>query len=74
MITGKSGPYGRPVAGSAIPAAVRGAFDESSLDAPHARAAARGALGPAAFDAAYRSAAGTTYQTALDLARAALSS
>ena len=54
--------------------AVRGAFDESSLDAPHARAAAREALGPAAFDAAYRSAAGSTYQTALDLAHAALSS
>ena len=54
--------------------AVRGAFDESSLDAPQARAAARAALGPAAFDAAYRSAADSTYQTALDLARAALSS
>ena len=53
--------------------AVRGAFDESSLDAPHARAAARDALGPAAFDAAYRSAADSTYQTALDLAHAALS-
>ena len=53
--------------------AVRGAFDESSLDAPQARAAARDALGPAAFDAAYRSAAGSTYQTALDLAHAALS-
>jgi len=52
--------------------AVRGAFDESSLDAPPARAAARDALGPAAFDAAYRSAAGSTYQTALDLARRAL--
>ena len=52
--------------------AVRGAFDESSLDAPHARAAARDALGPAAFDAAYRSAADSTYQTALDLARRAL--
>ena len=53
--------------------AVRGAFDESSLDAPHARAAARDALGPAAFDAAYQSAADSTYQTALDLARRALS-
>ena len=52
--------------------AVRGAFDESSLDAPQARAAARDALGPAAFDAAYRSAADSTYQTALDLARRAL--
>jgi predicted ATPase/DNA-binding SARP family transcriptional activator len=33
--------------------AVRGAFDESSLDAPAARAAARRALGEPAFDAAY---------------------
>jgi predicted ATPase len=54
--------------------AVRGAFDESSLDAPQARAAARDTLGPAAFDAAYRSAADSTYQTALELAHAALSS
>jgi hypothetical protein len=54
--------------------AVRGAFDESSLDAPQARAAARDTLGPAAFDAAYRSAADSTYQTALELGRAALSS
>jgi predicted ATPase/DNA-binding SARP family transcriptional activator len=34
--------------------AVRGAFDESSLDAPAARAAATGALGEPAFDAAYQ--------------------
>ncbi len=54
--------------------AVRGAFDESSPDAPQARDAARDALGPAAFDAAYRSAADSTYRTAIDLARAALSS
>jgi predicted ATPase/DNA-binding SARP family transcriptional activator len=54
--------------------AVRGAFDESSLDAPQARAAARDALGPVAFDAAYRSAADSTYRTALELAHAALSS
>ena len=53
--------------------AVRGAFDESSPDAPQARAAARDALGPAAFDAAYRSAAAATYQSAIDQARAALS-
>ena len=32
---------------------VRGAFDESSLDAPAARSAVREALGTAAFDAAY---------------------
>jgi hypothetical protein len=52
--------------------AVRGAFDESSLDAPHARAAARATLGPAAFDAAYRSTADSTYESAVSLARAAL--
>jgi hypothetical protein len=52
--------------------AVRGAFDESSLDAPQARDAARDALGRAAFDAAYRSSAGQTYQSAIELARAAL--
>ena len=32
---------------------IRGAFDESSLDAPGARDAARGGLGQAGFDAAY---------------------
>jgi predicted ATPase/DNA-binding SARP family transcriptional activator len=32
---------------------IRGAFDEASLDAPGARAAARGVLGEAGFDAAY---------------------
>ena len=52
--------------------AVRGAFDESSLDAPQARRAASDALGPAAFDAAYRSTAGSTYLGAIELARAAL--
>ena len=52
--------------------AVRGAFDESSPDAPQARAAARAALGEAAFDAAYQSAVGLTYEASIDLARAAL--
>jgi predicted ATPase/DNA-binding SARP family transcriptional activator len=52
--------------------AVRGAFDESSPDAPQARAAARAALGEAAFDAAYQSAAGLTYEASIALARAAL--
>jgi hypothetical protein len=56
--------------------AVRGAFDESSRDAPQARAAARAAaratLGEAAFDAAYSSAAGLTYEESLDVARAGL--
>ena len=32
---------------------IRGVFDEGSLDAPGARDAARGLLGPAAFQAAY---------------------
>jgi tetratricopeptide (TPR) repeat protein len=32
---------------------IRGAFDESNLDSPAAREAARGALGEAGFDAAY---------------------
>ncbi|HJY56264.1 MAG TPA: hypothetical protein VJ418_07775, partial [Streptosporangiaceae bacterium] len=32
---------------------IRGAFDESSLDAPGARDAARGVLGESGFDAAY---------------------
>jgi hypothetical protein len=34
--------------------AIRGGFDEASLDAPAARAAALGLLGPAAFEAAYQ--------------------
>jgi hypothetical protein len=54
--------------------AVRGAFDESSLGTPHARAAASKTLGRAALDAAYRSAADSTCQSAIDLAHAALSS
>jgi predicted ATPase/DNA-binding SARP family transcriptional activator len=53
--------------------AIRGAFDESSPDAPQARATARAALGEAAFDAAYESAADLTYEDSIDLARAALS-
>ena len=52
--------------------AVRGAFDESGPDAPQARAAARAALGEAAFDAAYQSTAGLTYEESLALARATL--
>ena len=47
--------------------AVRGAFDESSLDAPPARARAREALGPAAFAAAY--AVDSSYESAIDDAR-----
>ena len=49
--------------------AIRGAFDESSLDAPPARAKSRETLGPEAFDAAYESALTSTYESALALAR-----
>jgi predicted ATPase/DNA-binding SARP family transcriptional activator len=52
--------------------AVRGAFDESSPDAPQARAAARAALGEAAFEAAYQSAGELTYEASLALARETL--
>jgi predicted ATPase/DNA-binding SARP family transcriptional activator len=49
--------------------AIRGAFDESSLDAPPARAQARETLGLEAFSAAYESALTSTYDSALALAR-----
>ena len=49
--------------------AVRGAFDESSLDAPAARAAARRALGEPAFAAAYQSGRQLGYAEALSCAR-----
>ena len=49
--------------------AVRGAFDESSLDAPPARAQAREALGAGAFRAVYDSALASTYESALILVR-----
>jgi len=49
--------------------AVRGAFDESSLDAPPARAQARATLGAGAFQALYDSALASTYEEALALAR-----
>ncbi len=52
--------------------AVRGAFDESSPDAPQARTAARAALGEAAFDNAYQSTADLTYEASLALARETL--
>ncbi|HEY6497026.1 MAG TPA: BTAD domain-containing putative transcriptional regulator [Trebonia sp.] len=48
---------------------VRGAFDESSLDAPAVRAAAGETLGPPAFGAAYESALTSTYESALTLGR-----
>jgi tetratricopeptide (TPR) repeat protein len=53
--------------------AVRGAFDESSLDSPAVREAAKATLGPQAFGAAYESALTSTYESALTLARELLS-
>ena len=52
--------------------AIRGAFDESSLDAPPARAQSRETLGPAAFTAAYETGLASTYESAVTLARALL--
>ena len=49
--------------------AVRGAFDESSLDAPPARARARATLGADAFQARYEAALASDYEEALALAR-----
>jgi predicted ATPase/DNA-binding winged helix-turn-helix (wHTH) protein len=53
--------------------AIRGAFDESSLDAPPARTLARAVLGPEAFTTAYESALASSYESALALARELLS-
>jgi hypothetical protein len=52
--------------------AVRGAFDESGLDAPQARERARAALGAAGYTAACASARASTYESAIAEARAAL--
>jgi len=52
--------------------AIRGAFDESSLDAPAARATARDTLGPDAFAAAYAFGRALPRADALALAEAAL--
>ena len=52
--------------------AIRGAFDESSLDAPAAREAARRALGDQAFRTAYESSRDVGYEAAIALARGAL--
>jgi predicted ATPase/DNA-binding SARP family transcriptional activator len=49
--------------------AARGAFDESSLDAPPARAQARATLGADAFQARYEAALSSDYEEALALAR-----
>jgi hypothetical protein len=51
---------------------VRGAFDESSLDAARVRAAAREALGEAAFAAAYQRGRDLDYDAAVALVRQAL--
>jgi predicted ATPase/DNA-binding SARP family transcriptional activator len=53
--------------------AVRGSFDESSLDAPRARDAARSALGPDGYDIAYQRGRGLTRDEAVALAGSALS-
>jgi predicted ATPase/DNA-binding SARP family transcriptional activator len=53
-------------------AALRGAFDESSLDAPRAREQAVAVLGEDGFKAAYDSARTSTYESATALARSAL--
>jgi hypothetical protein len=53
--------------------AVRGAFDESSLDAPRARDRARRALGSRAFESGYESArTSSNYESAVAFAREAL--
>src|SRR6201999_3575717 len=49
--------------------AIRGAFDESSLDAPPTRARAREILSPEAFTAAYESTLASTYESAIALVR-----
>lgn len=51
---------------------IRGAFDESGLDAPATRAAAREVLGDAAFDAAYASGRALPRAAALALAETRL--
>jgi predicted ATPase/DNA-binding SARP family transcriptional activator len=51
---------------------IRGAFDEGSLDAPGARDAARGLLGPAAFQATYERGRALARDEALTLARSAV--
>jgi predicted ATPase/DNA-binding SARP family transcriptional activator len=52
---------------------VRGSFDESSLDSPAARDAARAALGQDGYDDAYRRGRGLTRDETLALAGSALS-
>src|ERR1700678_4159403 len=51
---------------------VRGVFDESSLDAPAVRGAARRALGDAAFDAAYQQGRELGYDAAVALTTASV--
>jgi hypothetical protein len=52
--------------------AVRGAFDESSPDAPGVRVASREVLGDDAFDAAYQRGRGLGFEGAVALARGIL--
>jgi hypothetical protein len=52
---------------------IRGSFDESSLDSPGARDAARAALGQVGYDDAYRRGRGLTRDETLALAGSALS-
>ena len=51
---------------------IRGAFDESSLDSPAAREAARGVLGEAGFDAAYERGRGLDGDQGIAAAQGAL--
>jgi predicted ATPase/DNA-binding SARP family transcriptional activator len=67
------GDAGRAAALLGAAHAVRGVFDESSLDAPPARAAATRSLGAEAFTSAYESARALSYESALSLAREHLS-
>jgi predicted ATPase/DNA-binding SARP family transcriptional activator len=61
-----------PAAATLLGAAhsVRGAFDESSLDAPAVRESARRALGASGFDAAYQRGRDVGYEDAQELASA----
>jgi len=53
---------------------LRGAFDQSSLDAPRARDTARRALGEAGFEAAYQRGRGLGHEEAFALAEDAVGS
>jgi hypothetical protein len=72
LARGRGGDPARAAALLGAAHAVRGAFDESSPDAPPARDAARAALGPGAYQAAYAASRDLGYQQAAALARDAL--